>query len=261
MSATLETHQALLDEANRLGDEAGKAAASWYAPHDTTFASWEAILRGIRDGDPAVYDTFPSAPLSGEWAGSPTPASVFAELGVDEDYDGADELLAMYEDGFGVAVADTIEGLAILATTNERTLARSMAARFTRRTRDNGTEFVTLTDAAEEWMRDVAREAHGEMLPDDWRYETLASAVEFIADEEDWDDRRYEWADGVTDVYTSALAAWLGSSVQRFAWVDMAREEFGQDDEPLTTWLMRGQYLEACEVFDLVARALGERLP
>lgn len=339
MPADLNMYDALCTDANRLGSEHGSAAASWYFDGNTPEHVYRSVLIGLEDGDPAIYDTFPSAPLSGEFADEPTPASVLAELGVDEDDDAADDYLRMYEDGFAVAVADEIEraaraqvfavepyawpggypigyltddgeflcakcindptnpvhlsgnndgwkwiGEQVLEGSAEdydgavvcahcgavlvepddddndvRGLARAMAARFTRKTRDDGSEFTALTDAADEWMRDVVREAHADMFPNDWRYDAIASAVEFIADEEDYDDRIDEWVDGACDMYSSDLIAWLASSGYREGYVQEARDEFGDAGESIYDEIVRGQWVEAREVFGLVERALEER--
>lgn len=112
MSRTQAQAEFLEAEAYRLGCERGEAVASWYFDGSETRADYERVVRMLADGDPEIYDTFPQAPLSGEWAGDPTPADVLAELDVEPDDDAADDLLALYEDGFGVTVADTIDALA-----------------------------------------------------------------------------------------------------------------------------------------------------
>lgn len=95
--------------AYQLGAEHGAAAASWYFDGNTTTDTYRHVLEGIRDCDPAVFDTFPTNPLSGEWADGPTPATLAEALELDDDDDYMPQLCNMYEDGFGVAVADTIE--------------------------------------------------------------------------------------------------------------------------------------------------------
>lgn len=266
MPTNTDTRDALRDCAHALGAEAGKAAASWYFDGNTPRETYAHVLEQLEAGDPAVYDTFPTCPLSGEWADDPTPGSVLRTLGVDEYDDANDDLLRMYEDGFGVAVADTIEAAARAALAEEdetertpRDLARLMAARFTRKVREDGTEYVTLSDAADEWMTDVVREAHAGMLPDDWRYDVIAAAVELIADDEGWEDDRSAWVDGMVDVYSSALIEWLGSHPARVGYVDEAQETWYAAGTPIMERIGLGQYVEADEVLGLVAGALQER--
>jgi hypothetical protein len=107
-----------LERASENGAERGRAAASWYFDGNTSRETYERVLRGIEDGDPEVLDTFPSSPLSGEWADDPTPASVLSEIAGTAAWDGvftdeeAEALLAAYEDGFCQASADEIERVA-----------------------------------------------------------------------------------------------------------------------------------------------------
>ncbi len=103
--------------AREMGEDHGRAAASWYFDGNTSTETYRTVLRGIDDGDPMILATFPSAPLSGEWSDSPTPASVLADLGFDseddsEDYDRVSDILNAYEDGFYTASTDAIERVA-----------------------------------------------------------------------------------------------------------------------------------------------------
>jgi len=107
-------------------------------------------------------------------------------------------------------------------------------------------------------MRDVVREAHGDMLPDDWRYETCADACAFIADADEPEEGASEFADGAVDVYTSSLTDWLGSSVYRPGYVDEAANEFGPAEDVLAG-IARGQYMEAEEVYAATLNALQAR--
>lgn len=113
------------DRARELGAEHGRAAASWYFDGNTTAATYAATLRGIEEGDPAVYDTFPGSPLSGEYADGMTPSRLAAELGLAAPDDGiagsseelaaaelADAVCTAYEEGYHDAVADAIAAAA-----------------------------------------------------------------------------------------------------------------------------------------------------
>lgn len=70
-----------------LGREHGHSAATWEEIDDPDTA--RAILRGIEDGDPAIYDRLPSPDLSGEWAGSMTGPDLF-RIACDESTDSLD---------------------------------------------------------------------------------------------------------------------------------------------------------------------------
>ena len=99
------------------GAEHGKAAASWYFDGNTSEETYKRVLLGMKRGDREILDTFPSNPLSGEWADEPTPTSVFRDvLGLDlhaeESFWGmevTDELLSAYEDAFYEARYEAIE--------------------------------------------------------------------------------------------------------------------------------------------------------
>jgi hypothetical protein len=263
MPATTDTYDALMERAHEAGAEHGRAAASWYFDGNTTTEQYQRVLDAIKAGDPEVYDTFPSEPLAGVWAGDLTPNNLLVALAMDEQHDAADDALSMYEDGFAVAVADEIERMAREALADDdddtprvRDLAKQVCGRLTRRTREDGTSYTTLTDEAREWMRDLVQDAHNGMLPDDWKYDAIASTLEFIADRDDWEDAQDEWADGMTDVYSSDLVTWFGSHGAREDYVDRAREEFGDAGESIWDELRRGQFIEAREVIARVAYVL-----
>jgi hypothetical protein len=99
-------------QARAAGADHGRAAASWYFDGNTSDETYRTVLIGIEQGDPLIMDTFPSSPLSGEWAGDPTPRSVLEDLDVDEEDENADEYVQAYEDGFHEASADEIERVA-----------------------------------------------------------------------------------------------------------------------------------------------------
>jgi len=102
----------LVQRAREAGRAHGKAAASWYFDGNTPQETYALVLKGIEEGDPAVLETFPSDPLSGEWADDPTPQTVWADLGMTGDEDEADDVIEAYEEGFYEASADEIERVA-----------------------------------------------------------------------------------------------------------------------------------------------------
>ena len=97
-----------LAEAERLGRARGQAAGSWVIDGNTSAASALAILTGYEDGDPEIMDLQPDA-LSGEWADAPTPQSLAAELGLEDDIpEGIDDLSSSYEGGFSEGFWDEV---------------------------------------------------------------------------------------------------------------------------------------------------------
>lgn len=104
-------------EAWDAGLEHGRAAASWFFDGNTTEETYRAVFEGMRDGDPAVMDVLPDAPLSGEWSGDPTPADVLEALERTLDDPDADELLTLYEEGFYRGSRDDIYRAAAAGST------------------------------------------------------------------------------------------------------------------------------------------------
>lgn len=130
---------------------------------------------------------------------------------------------------------------------------------FTIRHRDNGQPFVTLTDNAPESLLDICREAHGDMFPDDTRWNMIRLAFDALTDYTDPldTDNLHEIADSLVSVYTAELTAWLASHRNRLDYVDTAREEFGPSKD-LAGDLMRGQYMEYLEILDAIVAVLTD---
>jgi hypothetical protein len=77
----------LASDAEDLGRDVGKAAASWMFDGNTTEDTYRAVLRGIEDGDPAILGAYPSPGLSAD--GGYTEADLARDLGLD----GEDQLI------------------------------------------------------------------------------------------------------------------------------------------------------------------------
>ena len=129
-----------------------------------------------------------------------------------------------------------------------------------------------------EWVTDLVREAHGDMLPEDWRYETIREALDRIAndgpdvaDDEDEviEDMGTDFADDV-DIYTAELTGWLHSRADRYSYVDAFVEEYdyvGEDPQmagtsrPSVLAMIRGgQMMERREVWDSVIKSLRAQI-
>lgn len=143
-------------------------------------------------------------------------------------------------------------------STTIETYASEAYAAFTVGTRPDGETYVRLVDDAPEWVRALVYRAHGDMLPDDWRYAAIQDALEALADGADPDDAA-EYADGQVDVYTSARVAWLASHPRRIDYTDEALNDYGDDYRGgILGALALGQYHEAMQVWALVCDALHE---
>lgn len=147
---------------------------------------------------------------------------------------------------------------------NERTktigdLARELSEAFTAGPRisdDTKRPIRTLRDGAPEWMHDVVRAAHGDMLPDDWRYEMIENAAGALSDTDDEDDAR-EIIENNVPVYNADLLRWLGSHGGRAGYCDDAADEYGV--RGIMNLIQLGFMVEAREVFESVLAALRER--
>lgn len=137
-------------------------------------------------------------------------------------------------------------------------LAEELRDQFETARRDNGESFDKLKTDAPEWMSDVMREAHGDMLPDDYRYSFIREAVELIADADadaDVDSLRDQLEPAT---YTGDRLRWLASHLDRLGYVDSATEELGHSDQGVAGDIGQGQLAEKEEVFGQVLDALAE---
>lgn len=146
-------------------------------------------------------------------------------------------------------------------------LATRAVSYFERRTRpparpgDEPSTFWTLKDRFPTWVQELAHKAHGEMLPDDFKYETIVDALEALAEGQNPEEPNLE-----ADIYNHDLLTWLASNLERAGYVDEAAEQFGhaRDDGPRGGGIMgdiaQGQWYEKDEVWRLVAEALNKRL-
>lgn len=148
-------------------------------------------------------------------------------------------------------------------TINE--LAADYSRRFEKAKRDDGSEYwrVKTTGEETEALTALCHTAHGDMLPDDWRYEFIVEALSALADHEDTEDAR----DSIeADIYTHELTSWLGSRADRDGYCDEAAEEFGVTDGNgrdfigTVKLLQLGQWTEKREVFESVLSSLRQQV-
>jgi hypothetical protein len=149
-----------------------------------------------------------------------------------------------------------------VATVPEIIAAAKEASRyFETRKRQDGEEFVTLKDDRPEWVHELARKAHGDMLPDDHRYEMIRYAVNAIAeapeDSQGLDEIPYS-DDGPVSVYTGDQLKWLASRADRYSYVDQRIEDLGEHADSIMEDIRGGWASEWDETFQLVLQALTE---
>lgn len=133
----------------------------------------------------------------------------------------------------------------------------SLAARyedwFEQHTRENGEKFWSTKDGRPEELMQLIRDAHGDMFPDDHRYEFIWHAL--VAISEDGADASLE-----PDIYTHDLTAWLHSRADRFGYCDEALEDQGGTFPGTIELLQLGQSAEKDEVLASVLGSLFEIL-
>lgn len=138
----------------------------------------------------------------------------------------------------------------------ERLLKAAQFARefFTKDKRLSGESYWHTTDKAPQWVKDLCQEAHGGMLPDDYRYLYIVESLEAIIDNNgDSDSVELE-----ADCRTSELTTWLASCTTRAEYVDQSIEEFGQSAEGVLQQIGMGQFLEKQEVLQSVVSSLED---
>jgi hypothetical protein len=131
----------------------------------------------------------------------------------------------------------------------------TLAAYFQRRTREDGSTYVTLAEDRPEWLYDAVRDAHDGELPNDWRYQICSAIVDALADGAEPE----EIADSLVDVYTHDLLAWLSDNVGRADNVNEALEEYIADvDNGIDRIIAAGQYLCIERMVQVLADAIAE---
>ena len=126
-----------------------------------------------------------------------------------------------------------------------------------RRTRNDGTTFVCKSDNAPEWVDELCQAAHGDMFPDDWRYEAIQELLGSISDCDDIDDLYDELK---PEIWNSDRYEWLASNLRRASYVDEAVSEYGWPDGGIADAIGYGQLWEYREVFDALREFLTEHL-
>jgi hypothetical protein len=85
----------VIRKAKSLGADAGYSAATWCEIDERNA---QRILTGFNDGDPEILDHFKLPDLSGEWADSPTPRSLAADIGIEDEDERLDDACTAWED-------------------------------------------------------------------------------------------------------------------------------------------------------------------
>ena len=131
-------------------------------------------------------------------------------------------------------------------------LASTFSSMFVCKERPDGSTFTTSRDDAPDALCDLIREAHGDMLPDDHRYEMIRDAIAAIAempDDTDEDGARELLYETEPIAYTADRTAWLASHGHRPDYCDEAAAEYGPAESILDTiaWGWLAEFHEVAE--------------
>jgi len=108
----------------------------------------------------------------------------------------------------------------------------------------------------DEDISNLAREAHGDLFPNDYTYRFIADALSTLhdSDVETIDEAQEAIAQIEPDPYTSDLTAWLASDVRRVYYLDDIIGEYSPDDG--FTLLAMAQQQERQEVANSVLHSI-----
>ena len=133
-------------------------------------------------------------------------------------------------------------------------IAQQVLDQLERRTKLGEDTYITLKVGAPEWMTEFVHEAHGDFLPDDYRYEFIEESLQAIVDHGGIEDARESIE---PEIYTGKLTHWLSSNLARHEYTDRVLE-YGPPSSTANL-LMAAQLEEKHETFDLVVGALEKR--
>lgn len=116
---------------------------------------------------------------------------------------------------------------------------------FEKKTRDDGSVFVTLADNRPDWLYDAVYDAHQGDPPCDWIYAECEAAADAIDDESLTDeDDLHEHADSRVDIYTKELFRWQADMclTSTYSYAEERASELGTETKDMVKAVMALQY-------------------
>ena len=126
--------------------------------------------------------------------------------------------------------------------------AREYLGFFELRATENGEAWRPVEGAPPEIKR-LVRNAHGDYMPDDYRYRLIVEALRLVAECED-----VECVEVIPDNEPARLTGWLNSKINRLQYMTIAMTEFEPKDS--LQLLTAAQYVERKEVLEAVIEEL-----
>lgn len=122
------------------------------------------------------------------------------------------------------------------------------------KTRGNGEAFYCAKDDAPDYISDLCYDVHGGMMPDDYKYQFLAEALEYIDNNIDPLDDNLDCIDPYDacepDCMNHDLLRWVSSNLTRMHYCDEVLQDRQLDQ--LSDVLMAAQQTERMEVMQTV---------
>lgn len=116
---------------------------------------------------------------------------------------------------------------------------------------EGGGRYVRVRAGAPQWVRDLVRDCHGDLFPDDYRYEYVLDALEALDETDADEDSARECLSA--DTYHPDLLAWVASHSDRAGRVHEWVSDYGWPTDGLYAALQGAQAAERVEVLGLVA--------
>lgn len=103
--------------------------------------------------------------------------------------------------------------------------------------------------------------AHGDMLPDDFRYKMIHDLLSDMVDYDNIDEiDSFELCDSNVNIYNNVLLEWL-SSQSRYTYVDDAVGEYGYPTgEGLIKAVQMGYFAELEEIYSLIVEWINDNV-
>lgn len=137
-------------------------------------------------------------------------------------------------------------------------LAKEYLEYFQTKKRAGDETFICLKEETPEELRELVRNAHEIMFPDDYKYRYIEESLEIIAETND-EDIAFGCCDVLeADIYNYSLLGWLQSNLYRISYVDEAVDAMGHVD--LMVDIAQGQLLEKKETYINVLETLKDIL-
>jgi hypothetical protein len=106
--------------------------------------------------------------------------------------------------------------------------AKKMLDCFEQKKRQDESKFYCLKDDCKnrETYQEICMQAHGDMFPDDYKYEFIVEALQQLSDMTEDADPQDTIFEIESDIYTSDLTKWLDSANSRVYYLTEALEEY-----------------------------------